>query len=188
MYDLIWLVIAYAILGGGIKYIDQAYDENFFNKRFAILTAIGCGLLMGFLIATDPTSAIIFAAILFGVGLSRKIDSPAFYVGASLVIVSLLYLLFLAQTNLSWIPLVVLGFSALIDELGNDLADTRRVRGALHFFFSYRFSMKVAIVALVWFGYLHWYYLAAFLAFDLAYTFVEWYSYKKPFRIAKIAW
>ncbi|MBU1197986.1 hypothetical protein KJ765_05775 [Candidatus Micrarchaeota archaeon] len=172
-------VLAYAFLGGGIKYIDQVFDEKIFNRKAAFILSILAGLIMGYLIAMDPPSATIFIAIVLGVAITKKIDNIAFYLGVLLVLAAPLFFR-LSQTGtiaLDMFSIFFLTVAALIDEWGNDEVDRwNRVNGVVKKFFYYRFTMKIMMAALVLTGTFEMIYLIAFLAFDGAYGFVDWYS------------
>lgn len=178
--DVLALIAAYAALGGGIKYIDQVYDEKIWSKKTALLLAAACGLLMGYFIATDAFSAVIFVALVLGLSITKKIDNPAFYIGVLLVLgAPLLYLTHFNKVAFNWGMLALLAMACLIDEWGNDLFDAGRLHGLVGKFFHFRGSMKAAVFMLPFLGALPWVYLLAFLAFDAAYSFVEWLS--QPF-------
>ncbi len=182
--ETVWaalLLAAYAFIGAAVKYVDQAYDEGVFQKRTALALAILAGLAMGTLIAADAYSAIIFVAVVLAVAVSRKIDNIAFLIGTLTVLVApLLYLTWVSKVTIAWFPLFALSLAGLFDEWGNDLYDAHRIRGLVGKFFAYRFTMKCALVFLVFGGFFPFVYLVAFLAFDTAYSGVEWYSLRAP--------
>ena len=181
------IITGYAILGAGIKYIDQAYDLGVFSKTRANITAVLCGLLMAYFIVTDLPSMAIFLAMVIALAITRKIDNIAFYIGIGIVL--LLPIVFNSLIKMNWLPFGVLVISGILDELGNDWADKRAKKrrinryqknaSLLQFeekFFAYRFAMKVAILILVLLNYFDWIYFAAFLFFDLMYLLVDAYS------------
>ena len=79
--EAICLLGGYGLLGGGIKYIDQAHDVGVYSKKVALVFALLCGALMSFLIATDTFSALILTSIVVGVTFTKKIDNYAFMLG-----------------------------------------------------------------------------------------------------------
>jgi hypothetical protein len=172
-----YLVLQYAFLGAGIKYIDQVYDERIWSRSLALLLAVACGLLMGYLIATDANSAVVFVSIVLGVALAKKIDNIAFIVGAILVLgTPVAYLTFVNQVALNWGALFILTLAGLFDEWGNDLYDQKKLGGAAGRFFAYRSTMKIAMFVLPAFGAIPWLYFFAFFAFDISYTIIDWFS------------
>jgi hypothetical protein len=198
--NALYIIAGYALLGAGIKYIDQAYDLGVFSKPKANLVAVLCGILMAYLIVTDPPSTAIFLAIVLSLAITRKIDNIAFYIGTVLVI--LLPVFFDGVINIPWIPFGVLVLSGITDELGNDWADKRTNKRLVDFslgngtkfkhkfaekFFLHRFSMKFAVTFLVLFSFFELTYFFAFIAFDLMYLIVEVYSFSiKVYTIDKM--
>ena len=192
------ILTGYAILGAGIKYIDQAYDLGVFSKTRANITAVLCGLLMAYFIVTDLPSMAIFLAMVIALAITRKIDNIAFYIGIGIVL--LLPIVFNSLIKMNWLPFGVLVISGILDELGNDWADKRAKKrrinryqknaSLLQFeekFFAYRFAMKVAILVLVILNYFDWIYLVAFMLFDLTYLLVDAYSLSiKVYSINKV--
>ncbi|HIE33812.1 MAG TPA: hypothetical protein EYP86_01570 [Candidatus Altiarchaeales archaeon] len=184
------IFLSYAFLGGGMKYIDQAYDLEVFSKTRANILAVPLASLMALLIIMDPPSTTIFLSIFMIVAITKKIDNFAFYIGTGILI--FLPILFHDILQIYWLPLGILVFSGILDEIGNDWADNRIKRGRLNNsrnhvnnkpikkfvekFFHHRFAMKIAVLILSiadFFGYL---YLFAFILFDLSYLSVDLYS------------
>ena len=60
-------LLAYPILGAGIKYVDSAFDERTFNKIHAIILAPFIGIFWALVMCTDDISATILMAVIFGV-------------------------------------------------------------------------------------------------------------------------
>ncbi len=171
-------VLGYAFLGGGIKYIDQVFDEKVFSKPVAFVLSVLCGLLMGYFIAVDFPSATILISIVLGVAITRKIDNIAFYVGILLVLGTPLFIRLsqAATVSLNMFSIFFLTVAALIDEWGNDEVERWGTNGFVKKFFYFRFTMKIMMAVLVFTGIFQPVYLIAFLAFDGAYGFVDWYS------------
>lgn len=181
------IVLSYAIIGGAIKYIDQAYDTGIFSRKFAFFLAIPTGLLMSFLMVIDPSSATIFLSILFAVGVTQKIDTPAFKVGVLILLGVPIF--FTQYLHIYWLPLGFLAFAGIADEYGNDWADktlnghpknsSKRPTG-LKWLSSrmllHRPAMKLILLTLVIIGFFHPAYIIAFLAFDATYSFIAWMS------------
>ncbi len=196
-YDLL-IISSYALLGAGIKYIDQAYDLKTFSKKKANIAAILCGLMMSYLVITDPPSTAIFLAMITALLLTKKIDNAAFYLGMAIVIA--LFLLYANLAEMNVLPFAVLTLSGIIDEAGNDWTDKRINRrdfgiyannDPLHYmfielFFEYRLAMKCAVLALAAAAVIPWAYFFAFMAFDLSYLSIDLYSASiKAYRISR---
>lgn len=170
------LLVSYAFLGGGLKYIDQVYDvgvHGLFRRHIAYGLTLCCGLLMGFLVAVDAYSSMIFLSIVIAVAVSRKIDNPAFLGGAMLVF---LIPLFTHNGGFQWVGFTLLLFSGILDEFLNDFADQHKEGTLVYRLLYYRPAFKVMIVGLAVAGILAPVYLLAFLLFDAAYSLMDSYS------------
>ncbi len=164
------IILAFAVIGAGLKYIDDAFDEDTFSKKKAILIAPIIVLIWICLSLFDSVSATILFSILFAVLLTGKIDNLIFKVST----IALISILFLTQMlNLLWIPLVILILMGVADEKGNDYVDNHATLKLVEFFFSYRFCMKMGVLSLCILTLLPWLYLLAFLAHDGAYESVR---------------
>jgi hypothetical protein len=164
------IVLAFAVIGAGLKYIDDAFDEDTFSKKKAILIAPIIVLIWICLSLFDSISATILFAILFAVLLTGKIDNLIFKVST----IALISILVLSQMlNLLWIPLVILILMGVADEKGNDYVDNHATLTLVEFFFSYRFCMKMGLLSLCILTLLPWLYLLAFLAHDGAYESIR---------------
>ncbi|MEM5782330.1 MAG: hypothetical protein QXD43_04005, partial [Candidatus Aenigmatarchaeota archaeon] len=75
MINELFLLFSYMVIGGGLKYIDQAYDRRLFSKYKANLVGILLGLLAGYLIITDSNSTMILLSLLIANAVLRKIDN-----------------------------------------------------------------------------------------------------------------
>ena len=164
------IILAFAVIGAGLKYIDDAFDEDTFSKKKAIVIAPIIVLIWICLSLFDSVSATILFSILFAVLLTGKIDNLIFKVST----IALISILFLTQMlNLLWIPLVILILMGVADEKGNDYVDNHATLKLVEFFFSYRFCMKMGVLSLCILTLLPWLYLLAFLAHDGAYESVR---------------
>jgi len=173
----IMINISFVILGGGIKYIDDAFDEEIFNKNVAVMLAPLLGLLWGYTMYIDKYASTILLAILLGVLFKGKIDNRAHLYGA--IVIFLFIILF--RINIGYLLLIILFISGLLDEIGNDMVDRRKnfsnlFYKFLEYFFRYRFMMKVAVVAIAIFGIIPYYIAIAFLLFDMSYHVIGYYG------------
>jgi hypothetical protein len=187
----IFILVIYAFLGGGIKYIDQAYDLEVFSRNKANFMAIPTAVLMAFLMIFDPPSTTILFSVLLIVAITKKIDNIAFYIGTAILL--LLPVIFHDVLRIEWLPFGILVFSGILDEIGNDWADKRRKKKMVNnarnnlddslpknigeSFFLRRFTMKIALLALTIAGLFHYIYFFAFLLFDMMYFIMEQYSF-----------
>ncbi len=171
-----WFLLAsFAFLGAGLKYIDCVYDEGVFDKRVAAILGLICGLLGGYVMATDATSSSIGIAVIVGVAVTRKIDTSVFMVAT---VVAFAIPIFLANSVvLNWLPIAALIFGGVIDEIGNNQSDLGLINSRFwKTFFHFRFSMQAVMLLLVAFGVFAPIYFLAFLMFDLFYHLVGGYA------------
>ncbi|MGB7531708.1 MAG: hypothetical protein WA977_01855 [Halobacteriota archaeon] len=166
----ILIVLAFAIIGAGLKYIDDAFDEDIFSKRAAMVIAPILVIIWTGLSIYDSVSATILFSVLFAVLLTGKIDNLVFKASS---IALILILVLSGMLNFLWIPLFTLIIMGVADEKGNDYVDNHATLKSGQFFFSHRFSMKIGVLGLCMFSLLPWFYLGAFLAFDGAYESVK---------------
>jgi len=175
-----FFLLAYPILGAGLKYIDDAFDEKIFNKNIAIAIAPFLALLWGYTMTIDPFSATILLAILAGVFLRGKIDNRAHFVGL-LVIIAIIAVF---GIEFLFIPLVFIAAAAFLDEVGNDVIDYNKGNINNHlfrhkilvYFFDQRWCTKLAILYAILLGVIPLYFFIAMLLFDGAYLTVRLYS------------
>ncbi|MFQ5975406.1 MAG: hypothetical protein ACE5J5_03705 [Candidatus Hydrothermarchaeales archaeon] len=167
--SILAVIISFGFIGGGIKFIDEAFDEDIFNKRFATVLAPILVVLWICISIFDKVSAVILFSILFGVLLTGKIDNVVFKISTiSLIVFFALRGLFGSYL----IPLLFLTFMGIVDEKGNDYVDNNSTNRVVEFFFLHRFSMKMGVILLCLTSYFSWIYLVAFLCFDIAYDSV----------------
>ncbi len=182
-----FFLIGYMVLGGGIKYIDDAFDEKTFSKSRAILLSPVIAVFWVLMMYVSVTSATILGAIFLAVLFRNKVDNIGFHVGALAIVTGLIILYLVKVVDFYWGPLVFLTIAGVLDEVGNDYVDRHpEVIKPVYFFFEYRFIMKLAVLLLVLLGYFGFEYFIAFLGFDIAYATVGQYSLrlKKHFHIS----
>ncbi len=176
-----WFFLAsFLILGAGIKYIDDAFDEKRFSKKIAVVVAPLLGLLWAYTMLIDVFAATILLAIIIGVFCKGKIDNIAHFAGLAVI----LGVVVVAGVELLIPTLLFLAAAGFIDEIGNDLVDKHRKRlqqrkymsVLVMYFFDHRWTMKLALLSLVIVQLVPYYFLFALLLFDSAYLGVRWYS------------
>jgi hypothetical protein len=169
------LLVSFAFLGAGLKYIDCVYDEGVFDKRVALVLGVACGLLGGYVMATDATSSSIGIAVVVGVAVTRKIDTSVFMLAT---IFAFAIPIFLATSVvLNWLPIAALVFGGIADEMGNNQADLGLIKTPFwKTFFHFRFSMQAVMLLLVIFRVFAPIYFLAFILFDLSYHLVGGYA------------
>jgi len=180
--NIYYFLITFAILGGGIKYVDDAFDEESFKKRNAMIVAPVLGILWGYTCLINQFAGTLLLAILLSVLLTGKIDNLGHQLGLAIIIA----LLILAGLNVVWVPLIFLVIGGIIDETGNDLMDEKAesftfngaIKNFLIYFFKYRFMMKIIVVILTVVGMIPLYLFGAFILFEVWYIFVTFLSEK----------
>lgn len=161
------IVAVFAVIGAGLKYIDEAFDEETFSRRSAtylagVILALWVGLSL-----LDSSSGTILLSILLGVLLTGKIDNKVFGLSTAGIFGSFVFL-----QKVLMLPLLFLSAAGVIDEKGNDYVDSHRSNRILQFFFLHRFTMKIGVSLLCLSGVFAWHYLVAFLLFDASYDAV----------------
>lgn len=170
----ILFIVSYALLGAGIKYIDNVFDENSFSKNKAILLAPFLGILWALVMLLSSESATILLAIFLSVLFAGKINNIAFQFGSLIIVLGILFSGFF---KFLWIPLIFITLAGIVDEIGNDIVDKKKILNIfLYYFFKYRFAMKLVVFSFALFNYFGWIYFFAFMAFDIAYEIVGSYS------------
>jgi hypothetical protein len=169
--EMLIIVAAFAIIGGGLKYIDEAFDEEVFNQKLA--TAMACILLVLWIGISilDKASATILFSVLIGVLFTGKIDNSVFGASTAAIVGSLSFL-----QRVVFLPFLFLSITGIIDEKGNDYVDTHESNKIIEFFFLHRFTMKIGIFALSLAGFFSIVYFLAFIFFDIAYDTIGFIS------------
>jgi hypothetical protein len=141
------LFAATVIIGLGVKYIDAAYDDSAFSRSRTLPLSICLGLLAGSLMVYDADVAVLFLALITGVSVTGKVDTPPFRV---LVLTTITISCFSVPLYLSTaapcVLLAIFSVAAAIDEVGNDMADDGHLPPLLSKFFSYRGLLKTVVL------------------------------------------
>jgi len=171
-----FFLASYPLLGAGLKYIDEAFDEHRFNIKIAYLLAPLLGVLWAYSMIINAGSATILLAIILGVLLKGKIDNYAHLAGLGIIF----GIIIVAGVNLLILPLVVFTVAAVLDEVGNDYIEkasylqskvfSKKVVG---YFFDQRWMTKVAVLAVALVGFIPLYFFFAMVLFDGAYLLVR---------------
>ena len=189
--NMYFFFLAYFILGGGIKYIDAAFDDKVFKKRNAIIIAPFLGILWSYTMLINEISASILLAVLIAVLIKGKIDNMAHLIGLiTIIIFGIFIILFIDGNGFMLLPLIFLTSAGIIDEVGNDIIDynksQKKVRFRYNFliyFFGRRYLMKTAIIYIALIGLFPLYFVLAFIFFDESYIIIDLYSQSKKNNI-----
>ncbi|MHA2002857.1 MAG: hypothetical protein ACW960_02025 [Candidatus Thorarchaeota archaeon] len=145
-----WLLyyIAYSLAGLTLKLGDDLLDE--LNRpNVAVVPLALSGVLFGLIMTLSEWDLVLLGAIVIGVLLSGKVNKPQFLVGFIMIGAMLLLVGVPAVSNGIdlFVLLLALLLAAIVDERGNDWADSGE-RPWISFFFYYRFTLKVAVILL----------------------------------------
>ncbi|MEM0493167.1 MAG: hypothetical protein QXS02_04345 [Candidatus Thermoplasmatota archaeon] len=181
MNEIIIILLSYTTIGAGLKYIDDAFDEQTFNKHIALAMAPLIAILWVYNMIIDPISATILLAIMIGVLIKGKIDNYGHAIGLTTIII----LVLIAGIQVLWLPLLMIISSVVLDEVGNDVIDYNRnnlkMSNIQHrlivTFFDQRWLTKITVLYLVLLGIAPWYFFSAIFFFDSAYLLVRMYSH-----------
>jgi hypothetical protein len=182
--NMYFFFLSYVILGAGLKYIDDAFDEKTFSKKKAFVIAPLLGIFGAFTITISPFSATILVAVVLGVLFKGKVDNRAHLIS---FFTFFIIVIMLGIVNIMILPLIFLTAAGVLDEIGNDAVD---YNGRFHkykkfkyqfalYFFGRRYLMKVALFFLILVGVFPLYFLIAFILFDESYIVVGLYSHSK---------
>jgi len=112
--NIYFFILTYIILGAGIKYIDSAFDENVFNKKFAIIISPFLGILWAYVMLMNEISASILLAVLIAVIIKGKIDNIAHLLGViSIIIFGVLIIFFIDGNGFMFLPLIFLAKNSI---------------------------------------------------------------------------
>ncbi|UCH03659.1 MAG: hypothetical protein JSW05_08670 [Candidatus Thorarchaeota archaeon] len=147
---------AYCLAGLTLKLGDDLLDE--LDKPTIALGPLALsGLLFGLVMTVSEWDLVLLSAIVVGVLLSGKVNRPQFLIGFVMIGIVLFWIGVPVVTSwLDWLViLVALLVAAVLDERGNDWADSNAGRWVSDFF-RFRFTLKlsVLILAVVWTAFL----------------------------------
>jgi len=180
MLNYILIVLGYAFLGGGLKYIDQAYDENAFSKFFAKILAVLLGFIMAYLMAVDtPFSTAYLAAMIVGVFVAKKIDNFSFIIVVSGTIFFLCILSLFYFIQLSILPFIFFSIATFLDEICDEEAHRKKFNKNLRKLLQLRPLSDITLFGLILSGFFNWFYLIPYYAFFISYKAVEKLSLKR---------
>ena len=156
MLEWVFYYGAYCLAGLTLKLGDDLLDE--LDKPIIALGPLASsGILFGLVMTVSEWDLVLLSAIVIGVVLSGKVNRPQFLIGFAMIGIVLLVVGVPVVTNwLHWFAiLLVLLVAAVLDERGNDWADSSAGRW-INDFFRFRFTLKlsVLILAVVWTAFL----------------------------------
>lgn len=167
----------FVTLGVAIKFGDQAFDEDLYDRNLALLLAVPAGLAMGVLMMVDVNTLMIFTGLLLALFLSSKIDNVAFKIGAILAGALAGLSLLSGVMLLEMLVIALVALAGYMDEVTSDRADHA---GSWAPLLAQRPFLKALVLLLCITGALSSYlYLFAFLGFDFGYSYMEGLSNRR---------
>lgn len=168
------ILFSFVSLGVLIKYGDQAFDEEVFSQKYALILAIPAGFWVGVLIAFDAGSRTILTGLLFALLVAAKYDNPAFRIGFLIAILTGTTGMFLNPDSTDLIGIGLVFMAAYVDERINEVECVERGTTLFMKILRERPVLKVMVLLLCALSILPSYlYFFAFLAFDSGYSFME---------------
>ncbi|MEH2129629.1 MAG: hypothetical protein V7K86_03000 [Nostoc sp.] len=171
------IISAFAFIGGGFKYIDQAYDAGVFSKEVAWIIACCVGVVMGVVMGVDSYSAELLLAIVIGVTFMSKFDNWPFRIMGliALLLPGILGTILsdFCLLKVQWLSLGILTCAAVLDEYLDTFSNQKKFR-----IFEYRPILEIVTLLAVIVGFLPLQTYLSLLAFDLAYNAVKVISNK----------
>ncbi len=167
------IIVLFALLGLGLKLVDEAFDKNLYSKKLASVLALFLSFLWIYLSLLDPYSGTILTSILLGSLLTGKIDNPAFQVASGFILLAL----FLSGAALDFSLLLFLTTASAIDE---------KLHGRFQIF-KIRPMLKLAVLTLL--PFIPLINILAFFSFDLSYDIAGFLTGKSSAikRLTRIA-
>ena len=149
MLDLLVYFMAYAFAGFTLKLGDDLLDD-LNSPDLAWYPLAASGLLFGLLMTSSEWDLVLLTAIIIGVVLSGKVNRREFSIGF-LIIVAVILLRGVPTISgwYDWLSLLIMLFlAAVLDERGNDWADSSASPRVAKFF-EFRLTLKVSALLLV---------------------------------------
>jgi len=162
--------LALLFCGFGAKFTDFITEKKSkIDVGIPITIGFAYGMAGGFSIIALPEVAPVVFGIIAGVLVTLKVDHIAHAAGV---------LGFAIVLAISGIPEFSLGLALLfamvsaIDELGNEMADNKKIKGRLRKFFRHRLLLEITVLYVA-IATLQWQLFAAILVFDIGYFMAE---------------
>ena len=124
-------------------------DNRLSMVLLGFLSACVCGLILSYVSIIESGFFVIVSGVVLGVLLAGKVDTPYLLLGLIIVILGWIWLgNSIPLGEVSLLPILVVAFGGLFDEVGNNLADKDVIQGLFRNFFRYRGVLKVLVIAL----------------------------------------
>ncbi|MGE0549987.1 MAG: hypothetical protein AB7O24_14785 [Kofleriaceae bacterium] len=143
------LLFVWAVLGGLLKYVDDAYDEGMHNKRAASVIGYVLAIPWLWLMSTSPGAASVLGSFMVAVVLAREIDILPFVVWTVLVAIGSVVLLALGVIKIEWGVFAVLSFTGFLEDTLSNYGERRPLPKPLFYLCEYLGVSFIALVVLV---------------------------------------
>lgn len=184
------LITSYALIGAGIKLVDQAVDDPSrirFCKSLLWLVVAVLIVLVNIWIFVDVYTAILALGIILSLIAARKIDNAYFIVLAIAVLPLSVFRFFNIAIIILVLPtLIAIFIASLLDEALHTQA-SKIQNATFRRFLLHRPILKISVVILPLFGLLTFIHTIGFWCFDIAYDAVAYYFGAKSVPNAEIA-
>lgn len=179
-----FFIMMFFLLGLLVKFIDDAFDEKAYPRKIALIVAPITAIFWAYVMSLDSIAALLLTAIIVGVLVKGKIDNIAFIIAVLSVYFAYFFIgdwNFILDSTLL-VLLVIISIAGIIDEIGNDFVDKKNIykKGILgklvHWFFEYRFVMKLTVLIFALLGFYSLIFFVAFFFWDLGYELVMHYT------------
>ena len=178
------LIISYALIGAGIKIVDQAVDDPSrirFRKSLVWLVVASLIILVNIWVFFDVYTAVLALGIILSLIVSHKIDNAYFIVLAIAVFPLSLFRFFDMAVLILVLPtLITIFVASLLDEVLHAQASKIHT-AAIHHVLLHRPILKISVVILPFFGLLTFIHTIGFWCFDIAYDALAYYFGAKSF-------
>lgn len=164
---MIETMIALLLAGFLAKSTDELVD-TLNAKRLAILPAIAYGVLGAWAVTQAPVLAPLAIGIIAGVAITKKLNAYPHVIGALAFTAVLVNSLPPINKTLT----IVFALAAIIDEIGNELAEKKKFKSPMNQFFHYRLFVETIALA-VSLATSRWEFITAIVAFDTGYIIAE---------------
>lgn len=165
-----WEIMVASFAAGFLtKVSDMAADDGLeLGRRLSYVTGLSYGFILAWIISTHALIAPLVIAVVLGVVFTGKIDHKIHYLGIGSMI---LFLSVFGLGRVDPLLLVVFLIAGAADEIGNDMADRRRLGKKAETFFRYRLALEIAAFAVSLYTF-NWMFFAAMFSADVGYTYI----------------
>jgi hypothetical protein len=180
----IFFTATFFLMGASVKFIDDAFDEKAHSRTIALILSPLTAILWAVVMALHPAAALLLTAITLGVLIKGKIDNIAFVMAVLCIYVIYFFIgdwKFILE-RMYLMPLIIITVGGVLDEIGNDFVDKKHLykKGffgkLVHWFFEYRFIMKIFVLSFALFGTYSMIFFIAFFLWDLGYEIIMHYG------------